>query len=366
MFAVEAAQNPRQESSQRKRAKRACVAMAHSEMVVYDAALYCIGCGASSKQKPWGRMNVFRDRCSGKVLEKKPVGTGCAECRETFAEAALPGTSSWEEEMQEDSAKASLSEHVERRRGQPSHFEKHSHSVETQYRTIWQDEYEAVDASEMKQRLGANALLRSGVQVDVVTDSQGQPREVILCPTGALPKVLVQTIVTHTHTEHKLRPETHLRQEQGAEFKAQMRETIRQEPQRRPMANRFSRQDLEARLGMKGTGPKSSGPSGSSGEDHNASRLAGLTAIAAGQQSVMANMTEPDAVMVQEEGVSLPPAHEAGVAAPARENIFKPRPKKRARGKSPVSPHDGDGQGKQPSAGKNRCPITRPCRCTVS
>ena len=109
---------------------------------------------------------------------------------ETFAEAALPGTSTWDSEMKDDAARATLAVHVHRRRGQPSHFDKHAATVETQYRTIWQEEYHAVDASAMKQKHGADALLRGGVQVDVVLDSQGQRREVVLCPTGAVPNAL--------------------------------------------------------------------------------------------------------------------------------------------------------------------------------
>ena len=338
--------------------------MAHSEIVVYDGALRCVGCGASSKETPWGRLNVFRDRSSGNVLEKKPVGNGCAECMETFAEAALPGTSTWDTEMKNDAAQATLAAHVRRRRGQPSHFDKHAATVETQYRTIWQEEYHAVDASAMKQKHGADALLRGGVQVDVVLDSQGQRREVVLCPTGAVPKVLVQTIVTHTHTEHHLRPETHLRPEQGAEFKAQMREHIRQEPLRRPMANRFSREDLDARLGGTGGGPRSGGPSGSGGGGTTTVRPAGVTAVRPAGVTAEADLASPagvtaDAVVVHEEGVSIPRTFQAGVTAPRSQpegaEVAPARSRKRTRGKSPVSPREGA----DPDAQRKKLPLAK-------
>ncbi len=62
------------------------------------------------------------------------------------------------------------------------------------------------------------ALLRAGAQIDTIPDSQCQPQEVVLCPTGAPQKILVQTTTGYRHVEDLRRPEINLRSEQGAEF----------------------------------------------------------------------------------------------------------------------------------------------------
>ena len=76
----------------------------------------------------------------------------------------------------------------------------------------------------------------------------------ILCPTGAPPKVYVNTTVEYMHTVHHLRPETHLRPEQGEEFQAKMTQLAQMHSAHHPVSNKWTKDELFQILEVPGGG----------------------------------------------------------------------------------------------------------------
>ena len=71
------------------------------EMVPYRAPpLTCAGCGRSSSDAPWGQHLVTYSTDRRTVLQKKPVGSGCAACRDTAMVGFAPEVRTWEEVAQ--------------------------------------------------------------------------------------------------------------------------------------------------------------------------------------------------------------------------------------------------------------------------
>lgn len=212
-----------------------------------DPALVCAACSATSDKVPWARVSVTR-AADGTVVRRTPIGSGCRECAEAALEAHLPNTLDWDTAVSDTATKEAIPNYVKLRRGEPSIFTKNSATALIRYSTTWQEEAEPVDVAELKLKYSSELLLRCGAQVDVLPDARGNMREVILCPTGARPRVLLNTTVEYVHTVHHLRPETHLRPKQGEEFQEKMKALAQQQCSRHPAANGATKEDLIQKL----------------------------------------------------------------------------------------------------------------------
>ena len=241
-------------------------------------SVVCAGCQAGP-ETPWAQYSVTRNS-AGQVLQKAPVGQFCQDCGETILEAARPGQADLQAAADDGGLLESLPALRARRHGEPSLHEKHSVEVVTRHCVTWREQVEAVDAQKLRQTYGSGALLRAGVTVQSVTDLAGVDREVVFCrpqggghrpPTGGAgvdrpsagagnspgvgsarpvgPTVEISTTTETIVRKHLLRPETHLREGQAAEWVAQVAATQAAAADRNaPVASRAARGELEARL----------------------------------------------------------------------------------------------------------------------
>ena len=76
--------------------------------------------------------------------------------------ASLPGPVNVANAMRNPATATQVPEHVRRQWGGPSLHTKHSAAVATRYTTTWQEEYEALDAQELKSQHGPDMLRRCG------------------------------------------------------------------------------------------------------------------------------------------------------------------------------------------------------------
>ena len=230
----------------------------------------CRGCDAWPGSVAWAQCRVHRTT-AGEEVRREPVGVWCRECAEDLAEAARPGEVDWAAVATDESALAGLPEVKRRRRGSPSAHEKHSVEVVTRRAVTWKEVVEPVDAAELRREYGSGPLLRLGVAVETVTDAAGAPREVVFCRPGQAvtapgetvtaggdrggeaggaggPTVELTTTVETVHRVHRLRPETHVREAQGAEWAARVAAEARNLASRRAAGVRCSRRELLSRL----------------------------------------------------------------------------------------------------------------------
>ena len=88
------------------------------------------------------------------------------------------------------------------------------------------------------------------MKTEQLTDAHGKAREVVLCNAGLPPQVKLRSSTEVAHTVHHLRPETHLRQQQGAEWEAQVHEWAAEGAASHPMAGALTVMQLQENLGV--------------------------------------------------------------------------------------------------------------------
>ena len=229
------------------------------EMVPYRAPpLTCAGCGRSSSDAPWGQHLVTYSTDRRTVLQKKPVGSGCAACRDTAMVGFAPEVRTWEEVAQllanDPKKQATFVEWGLRRTGQrlPKHAQAEvRQGVRAGVR--WEDVCNVMTMKDFSERYpGIAARQVPGVRVETLADSRGSPQEVVLIRDIASPsRVILYYESEATHHEMLLRPDHHVRQQQGAEWWSQ---ALTRALQTRPSSAAASLDELDELVRRHGPG----------------------------------------------------------------------------------------------------------------
>ena len=197
-------------------------------MVPYGAPLVCAGCGRTSADVPWGQHLVTYSADRRTVLQKKPAGSGCAACRDTAMVGFSPEVKTWEDVAEllanDPKKQATFVEWGLRRTGQrlPKYAQADvRQGVRAGVR--WEDVCNVMTMKDFSERYpGVVARQVPGVRVETLADSRGSPQEVVLIRDTANPsRVILYYESEATHHEMLLRPDHHVRQQQGAEWWSQ-------------------------------------------------------------------------------------------------------------------------------------------------
>ena len=235
-----------------------------SDIVPYEDVLTCTGCGSRSDAKPWGAQAVVLSPDRSAVLRQRPHGTVCLECKEAAYVAMLPRRARWEEfepSLHTGSQhRTALEQWRALRAGvKAPRFLAQSASQVTNMGYRWEETFQVFTPSD----LGMATRNIPGVTTHMVRDAQGESREVILVKDPASPpRIIMYHDVQVGLQDHHLRPETHLRREQGQEFWAALQQQARQNQPR--VATALTKEelfDLVRRAG--GNVPTTGGATGS-------------------------------------------------------------------------------------------------------
>ena len=192
------------------------------------------------------------------VLQKKPAGSGCAACRDTAMVGFGPEVKTWEEvaEMLANDPKkqATFVEWGLRRTGQrlPKYAQADvRQGVRAGVR--WEDVCNVMTMKDFSERYpGVVARQVPGVRVETLADSRGSPQEVVLIRDTANPsRVILYYESEATHHEMLLRPDHHVRQQQGAEWWSQ---ALTRALQTRPSSAAASLDELDELVRRHGPG----------------------------------------------------------------------------------------------------------------
>lgn len=216
----------------------------NDEIVPYEAALTCTGCGSHSDAKPWGAQAVVLSPDRSAVLRQRPHGTVCLECKEAAYLALLPRRARWEEFepslLTGSQHRTALEQWRALRAGAKApRFLAQSASQVTNMGYRWEEAFQVFTPSD----LGMATRTIPGVTTHMVHDAQGESREVILVKDPAMPpRIIMYHDVQVGLQDHHLRPETHLRREQGQEFWAALQQQARQSQPR--VATALTKEEL--------------------------------------------------------------------------------------------------------------------------
>lgn len=197
-------------------------------LVPFEPPLQCVGCGRLSTEAAWGQHMVTYSNDRLTVLNRKASGSGCADCRNTAVVGFAPQVKPWPEVEQllnsDPKKKASFAEWGLRLRGErlpkyPQSEVRHG----TRAGVRWEDTYHPMSVKEFAQRYPGVVPGRvPGVRVETLADSRGETQEVVLTrPDDAPSRIVLYYESEATHHEVLLRPEHHVRQQQGSEWWSQ-------------------------------------------------------------------------------------------------------------------------------------------------
>ena len=180
--------------------------------------LTCETCEVRSDHRAWAQYTVRKK--GGHIISKTPTGTACLQCVEACIESQRPEERPYGDVIKDEEEKVMVDEYAQRLRGKPSLFYKASMTEDITYHATWEDVYTPVPVSTLRsERPDADQLIgRHGWQVFSLVDTLGTEQQVVLVPTGEPAKVRIIASQGISHQTHRLRPDTHVRQAQGAEW----------------------------------------------------------------------------------------------------------------------------------------------------
>lgn len=319
-----------------------------------------MGCGGSSREKPWATYKGLRDPITGAVLEKTPMGNGCADCWHIIIDGAAPRTfSSWNDAeawLLTPDGQTNFPTWKARAEGERRNFLKSGVAIVTKVGMRYEATLEPILLTDLEQdHPGVNFRRVQGLHVEQIMNHKKEMVDVVLVRSDVPDRVIMYTTSEGQYTEHFLRPENQLRKGQGPEFWRQISEA---NLRHRPRADVPTREGLLALLpGRQPMAPSAPGPAPRRGESED--RLAVRPAIPTTWLTGMGESPEPP--QAEPEGLETEAAGEGGDKGGKRrggrgrdallDSAQEPkRPRRSGGGSSSVAGQDRPGRGPARSA----------------